>query len=179
MDTGNFPLTGAAALPNATVAFPGEHWSRGKASEVIVPGEAIVPINSGGKLYHRIAEAGDDAALVSLALNTVLTPDTNTGPGSLGPNELVNQAIPVGQYVHEYRSGGFHLTLVVPDDYGPSDLIGWDVDGVRPAGKDGTGAWAKDADADIESLFQVIEWRPVGEDGEGILTVRFHNRGQF
>lgn len=178
MDLGSYPLTSVAKLPNVTVAFPGERWSNAKASEVIVPGEAVVPINSGGKLYMRVAEATDPITQVSIASRTVQHPDVNTGPGGLGPNEIVNQAIPVGEWVMYHRSGAFHITLVVPAAYLPGELIGWDADGARPAGKGGVGAWAKNAAADIDSVFEVIEFRPVNALNEGILTVK-SLRGQF
>src|SRR5436190_18893665 len=96
-DVGNFPLAGVAALPNVSVAFPGEHWSDRKAAEAIVPGQAVVPVSSGGKLYMRVAEASDPATQLAIALRTVQVPDTNTGPGSLGPNEIMNQEIPQGE----------------------------------------------------------------------------------
>jgi hypothetical protein len=61
----------------------------------------------------------------------------------------------------------------------PGDLIGWDADGARPTGKGGTGAWAKNAAADIDSIFEVQEFRPYGNIAtEGVLTVR-SLRGQF
>jgi hypothetical protein len=178
-DQGNFPLTGVAGLPNVAIAFPGEHWSDGKAAEEIVPGEAIVPIGSGGERLWKVAASGDAKDQLAIALRTVQIPDVNTGPGALGPNEIMNQAIVEGEYVHAYYSGAFHLTLVVPDTYEPGDLIGWDANGARPTGKDGTGAWAKDAVADIDSVFEVQEFRPYSDDGqEGVLTVR-SLRGQF
>lgn len=172
---GSFPIDGIAGLPHVTVAYPGEHWSNRFASGAVLPGEAVVPATSAGRLYMRTAEAGDAAlaAQVAIALRTVDIPDPNTGPGSLGPNEIRNKVMEHGEYVHAYYSGAFHITLVVPDNYEPGDLIGWDADGARPTGIDGTGAWAKNAAADIDSLFEVLEWRPVNADGtEGILTVR-------
>jgi hypothetical protein len=180
---GSFPLTRVDKLPNVTVAFPGEHWSDRKASESIVPGEAVVPVNSGGKLYMRRALDTDAATQLAIALRTVMVPDINVGSiysQPLGPNEIMNLAIPVGEYVHAYYSGVFHLTLIAPDDtYAPADLIGWDANGARPTGKGGTGSWAKNAAADIDSIFEVQEWRPISTDGtEGILTVR-SLRGQF
>jgi hypothetical protein len=178
-DVGSFPLTGVSRLPNVTVAFPGEHWSNRKAAEAIVPGEAVVPVSSGGKLYMRKATDSDAITQLAIALRTVQTPDVNTGPNQLGPNEIVNQTIPEGDYIHAYYSGAFHLTLVAPDSYAPGDLIGWDADGARPTGKGGTGSWSKNAGADIDSVFEVLEWRPFSADGhEGILTVR-SLRGQF
>jgi hypothetical protein len=178
MEAGSFPLTGTADLPNVTVAFPGEHWSNRKASGGITPGEAVVPVASGDALYMRTAQAGDAITQLAIALRPVDVPDPNTGPSALGPNEIRNQDIAQHEYVHAYYSGAFHLTLVVPGTYAPGDLIGWDADGARPAGKDGTGAWAKNADADIDSVYEVMEVRPVGEDDEVVLTVR-SLRGQF
>ena len=180
-DVGAFPLDSVAGLPNVTVAFPGEHWSDRKASEPIAPGEAVVPINNGGKLYVKRAtavEAGAASRRVGIALRTVQVPDVNTGPGALGPNEIVNQLIPVGDYVHVYYSGAFHLTLVAPAAYLPADLIGWDPAAARPAGKGGVGAWKKVA-AEADALFEVIKpYRAVNGANEGILTVR-SLRGQF
>lgn len=174
-----FALGGVGALPNVTVAFPGEHWSDCKASGVLVPGEAIVPVASGGKRYMRKAIASDPITQLAVALRTVETPDVNTGPGALGPNEIVNTPMQPHEYVHAYYSGAFHLTLVVPNTYAPADLIGWDADGVRPAGKAaGVGAWAKNAQADIDSVYEVQEVRPIGDANEVILTVR-SLRGQF
>lgn len=179
-DVGAFPLDGVAALPNVTVAFPGEHWSNRKANEVIVPGEAVVPVNVGGKLRVRRALATDVITQLAIALRTVQIPDVNSGPSALGPNEIMNQPIQPGEYVHSYYSGAFHLSLIVPDaTYVPGDLIGWDADGVRPTGKGGVGAWAKNAAADIDSVFEVMEFRAYNPAGtEGLLTVR-SLRGQF
>jgi hypothetical protein len=180
-DIGSFPLTGVAKLPNASVAFPGEHWSDRKATEVIVPGEAVVPVNDGGRLGMRRALATDAAEKdrLAIALRTVQIPDVNTGPAALGPNEIVNQSIQIGEYVHAYYSGAFNLTLIVPAVYVPGDRIGWAAAGARPTGKGGVGAWAKDAAADIDSIFEVIEFRPYNVAGtEGILSVR-SLRGQF
>lgn len=176
MEAGSFALTGVGALPNVTVAFPGEHWSNRRASGAITPGEAVVPVaGADGNLYMEVAGSGDAITQLAIALRPVDHPDpTNV----TGPNELRNTEIADGEYVHAYYSGAFHLTLIVPDDYAPGDLIGWDASGARPAGKDGTGAWAKNADADIDSVFEVMEFRPIGEDDEGILTVR-SLRGQF
>lgn len=178
--TGVFPLTGVAGLPNVTVAFPGEHWSDRIASGAITPGEAVVPLGSGGKLYMRKAIAADVGLQLAVALRTVDIPDTNLGSGSLGPNEIKNTVIANGAYIHAYYSGAFHFTLVVPDaTYAPGDLIGWAATGARPTGKTGTGAWAKNATADIDSIFEVMEWRPYNTaKTEGILTVR-SLRGQF
>jgi hypothetical protein len=176
---GPFPLTGVGKLPNVTVAFPGEHWSNRYASGDLTPGVAVVPAASGGKLYMRQANSSDAATQLAIALRPVDVPDPNTGPTALGPNEIRNQTIPNNTYVHAYYSGAFHLTLVTPAQYVPGDLIGWDADGARPEGKAaGTGAWAKNASADIDSIFEVMEWREVNTSHEGILTVR-SLRGQF
>jgi hypothetical protein len=69
---------------------------------------------------------------------------------------------------------------VAPDNsYQFGDLIGWDANGARPTGIDGEGSWAKNAAADIDSIYEVQEWRPLNAAGtEGILTVR-SLRGQF
>lgn len=177
---GSFPLEGTGSLPNVTVAFPGEHWSNRVASgSSITPGEAVVPVNSGGKLAVQRASASDPALQLAVALRPVDVPDVNTGPSALGPNEIRNQDMAAGEYVHCYYSGAFHLTLVDPNrTYTPGQLIGWDVDGARPVGKSGAGSWAPNANADIDSVFEVMEVRAVGEDGEVILTVR-SLRGQF
>lgn len=177
-DSGSFPLTGVGALPNVTVAFPGEHWSNRKASGSITPGEAVVPVASGTALYMKKAGSGDAITQLAIALRPVDVPDPNTGPNALGPNQIRNQAIATGEYIHAYYSGVFKITLCVPDTYSPGDLVGWDADGARPAGKTGTGAWAKNAAADIDSVFEVMEWEAVNASNEGILTVR-SLRGQF
>lgn len=176
MDAGSFPLTGTADLPNVTVAFPGEHWSNRKASGAVTPGEAVVPDASAGGLYMRTAQAGDAITQLAIALRPVDDPSTNP---DTGPNEVRNTALAQGDYVHAYYSGAFHLTLVDPNrTYTPGQLIGWDADGARPSGKSGSGSWAPNANADIDSMFEVMEVREVGDDGDVILTVRTL-RGQF
>ena len=179
MEAGSFPLTGTADLPNVTVAFPGEHWSNRKASGAVTPGEAVVPEASAGGLYMRVAQSGDAITQLAIALRPVDVPDANTGPDSLGPNEIRNTPLAQGDYVHAYYSGAFHLTLIDPRrTYAPGQLIGWDADGQRPSGKSGSGSWAPNANADIDSVFEVMEVREVGDDGDVILTVR-SLRGQF
>jgi hypothetical protein len=177
-DSGSFPLTGVGALPNVTVAFPGEHWSNRKASGSITPGEAVVPVASGSSLYMKKAGSGDAITQLAIALRPVDVPDPNTGPNALGPNQIRNQAMATGDYVHAYYSGVFKLTLVRPDTYVPGDLVGWEAAGPRPAGKSGTGCWSKNATADIDSVFEVMEFREVNSSHEGVLTVR-SLRGQF
>lgn len=178
MEAGSFPLTGTADLPNVTLAFPGEHWSNRKASGAITPGEAVVPVNSGGALYMRVATAADPITQLAIALRPVDVPDPNTGPSALGPNEIRNAPLAPHEYVHAYYSGAFHLTLVDPRrTFNPGDLVGWDADGQRPAGKAGVGSWAPNAQADIDSVFEVMETRLVGADDK-IVTVR-SLRGQF
>lgn len=171
-DVGSYELTGVAALPNVTVAFPGEHWSNRKASEAITPGEAVMPMNSGGVLYvARAGSADSGGRQIGIALRTVQIPDTR-GDVSRGPNEIMNTVIAVDEYVHVWMSGAFHLTLVVPAAYVPGDLMGWNPSGVRPTGKSGTGAWRK-VTGDANATFEVMEFRPYNVAGtEGILTVR-------
>lgn len=179
MTTGTFPLTGVKDLPNVTIAHPGEVWTNAKASGAITPGEAVVPVSSGGKLYCRKAISTDVATQLAVAANVVREPDVNTGPSAKGPNELANENIAQGNWVRRFFSGALHLTLVTPDTYLPGDLIGWDENGARPTGKTGSGAWAKNAAADIDSVFEVVEWRKYNAQNEGILTVRFVGRSQF
>jgi hypothetical protein len=139
----------------------------------------VVPVASGSSLYMKKAGASDAITQLAIALRPVDVPDPNTGPNALGPNQIRNQAMATGDYVHAYYSGVFKLTLVTPDSsYAPGDLIGWDADGVRPAGKTGVGTWAKNAQADIDSFFEVMAWQEVNSSHEGILTVR-SLRGQF
>lgn len=177
-------LTSVAKLPNATVVYPGERWSDGKAQALIVPGEAVMPVNNAGKLYVRralLADAGSQQ--LALATKTVQIPDRNAGSQyaeALGPNEILNLAIPIGEYVLRHFSGAFELTLVTPDTYAPADLIVFDPAAARPTGKGGTGAWRKAADAGerAAAFAEVKYWRPVNGSNEGILTVR-SLRGQF
>lgn len=177
MTDGAFALSGVGALPNVDVAYPGEHWSDRIASGAITPGVAIVPTtaNASGRGQWVVADDNDPATQLAIALRPVDVPDPT---GVLGPNEIRNTDIDHGGYVHAYYSGGFHLTLVVPAVYAVGDLIGWDANGARPTGKSGTGAWAKNAQADIDSIFEVMLWRPVNSLNEGILTVRFVSRTQ-
>src|SRR4051812_27191688 len=125
---GSFPLTGVAKLPNVTVAFPGEHWSNRIADGAIVPGEAVVPSNVGGKLAMRRALTADPIAQMAIALRTIDVPDIATQSQyttPLGPNEIKNLQIEDGEYVHAYYSGAFHLTLITPRAWAPGELVGW------------------------------------------------------
>lgn len=184
---GSYPIGGVDKLPHVTVAFPGEHWSNRVASGVIVPGEAVVPVASaGGHGRWRTATAADSAkgSQVAIALKTVQVPDRNPGSQyneSLGPNDIVNRNIVDGEYVHAYYSGAFHLTLIDPrDTYSPGDIIGWSASGQRPVGISGTGSWRKSGgNTDIDDVYEVLEFRPLGPNlNEGLLTVRSF-RGQF
>lgn len=181
-EAGSFPLTGTKNLPHVSVAFPGEHWSDRVASGTIIPGEAVVPAgsaNARGQMMLRVAEASDSINQLGIALRPVDVPDPNNGPAALGPNEIRNQAMEDGDYVHEYMSGAFTLTLVDPTrTYVPGGLLGWDANGARPEGVEGEGSWAPNANADIDSFFEVLSVEAVGEDGEVILKVRTL-RGQF
>jgi hypothetical protein len=175
---GDHPLLGTGRLPNVTVAFPGEVWSNSRANGVIIPGAAVAPVNVGGKLRHKQLIVGDtpDADQVGVALRQVEIPDQNVGPASLGPNEIMNQAIADGDWLRRYMTGVLHLTLVEPRaDYVPGQKIGWAVAAARPAGKAaGTGAWSNAALLAGTSIFEVHEpYRVYGASNEGILTVRF------
>lgn len=165
MSQGSHPLTGVAGLANVTVAYPGEHWSDAVASgRSITPGEAVIVTNSGGVLAVRPVVAGDNAdPRVAIALRTIDTPEAEH-PRALGPNEIKNEVMTVGEYVHRYLSGAFTITLVDPSrTYNPGDLIGWDIDGKRPTGKEGSGSWAPNANADVKSVFEVQEVRKAGD----------------
>jgi hypothetical protein len=178
---GNFPLTDVADLPNVTIAFPGEHWSDRIAKGAIVPGEACVPVNYGGKLAMQRAVAADSVKRMAIATRVIEIPDQAVGSGyttALGPNEIKNRQIADGQYVHAYYSGVFHLTLVVPRVWLPGDLVMWNATGVRPTGKTGVGAWdvavgADTAAKEAVSWGEVVLFRPFSANGqEGLLTVR-------
>ncbi len=180
---GAHELTSVANLPNCQVVHPGERWTDAKASGVIVPGQPIVMVASGSsphaKPAMRLAKNGDAVSTVFLATRTIDVPDPNNGPASLGPNEVRNQNIPAGEWIMRHRTGVFVLTLVTPDTYAPGETIGWDLNGALPAGKQGTGAWSKDANADIKSVFTVRDWVEVNPTThEGYLTVEFVGRSQ-
>lgn len=186
---GAYPLLGVGKLPNADVASPGEVWSNLRASGVIIPGAAIMPVNVGGDRYAKQLAAGDTPRreMVGVALRQIAVPDINVGSlynNALGPNEIVNLAIADQDYVRRYMSGVLHLTLVEPDvaGYVPGEVVSWDPAAARPAGKAaGTGAWTHNADADVlagTDIFEVFDWRPYGTAGEGILTVRFLRSNQ-
>lgn len=183
---GPFELTGVANLPNAQVVHPGERWTDRKASGAVTPGEPVVPLASGSSpdatLVMRPVKEGDATTQLALATRVIDIPDPNSGPTSKGPNEVRNQDIPHMEWLMAHYSGVFVLTLIVPDTYTPGELIGWDLDGVRPSGKATThaGAWAKNAAADIKSVFEVQGWEEINSDThEGILTVKFVGRSQF
>jgi hypothetical protein len=177
-EPGSYPLTSTARLPNVTLAFPGEKMSDAKASGVLTPGDAVVPVASGSTLVFRKAVRGDAVTQMAIATRTVDVPDRNPGSiyqEALGPNEIRNLPIAHREYLLRHYSGDFHLTLIVPDRYTPSDLIGWVPAGARPTGKDGTGAWGKMSRTDaIGPFFEVIQpFRVTNDAGtEGILTVR-------
>lgn len=160
-------LTGVGALPNVTVAFPGEHWSDAVASgRAITPGEAVIVTTSGTALACKPVSPSDNGdPRVGIALRTIDVPEAEH-PRALGPNEIRNTDIAVGEYVHRYLSGGFTLTLVDPSrEYSRGDLIGWDINGEQPEGKEGAGkgSWAPDANADVKSIFEISDVRTVGD----------------
>jgi hypothetical protein len=182
---GSFQLTTVTNLPNVTVAFPGEHWSDGKAGEAIVPGQLVIPSASAvtpafhelttGRIWS-VAPSGTLDPRAAIALRTVQIPDTNPGNiynEQLTPNAIMNLPLAVGDYVHAYRAGAFHLTLVKADaTYRPGDLITWDPDETPQTGKPSTaGAWKKTATA-AQAFFEVVEWRPLAAGNTlGVLTV--------
>lgn len=181
---GAFELTSVENLPNCHVAYPGERWSDAVASGTLIPGQPVVMLASGSAPTAvkavRLAKSGDAVADIELATRTIDVPDPNGGPNSLSPNEVRNQAIAHGDWVLRQRTGVFILTLVTPDTYTPGERIGWDVNGALPGGKAGTGAWAKNANADIKDVFRVTDWVEVNSSThEGYLTVEFVGRTQF
>jgi hypothetical protein len=198
MDYGIFPLKDASALPNVTVAHPGEVWTRGKASGSIKPGQAVVPVNRtvNGRdtLYYKAvggsADVGSAAVApsqVAIALRKIEVPDQNAGSQyqeALGPNQIVNLPISDGDYVRTYFSGAFHLTLIVAEDYKPGDRIGYDETATPQTGKTGPGAWRKSGgNTSLDDYFEVVEFRRFAAAGgaanEGILTVRKLGASQF
>ena len=195
---GAFPLTSVARLPNVTVAYPGERWSDRKASGVIAPGTAVVPVSSGGKLLMRAATVGDAVTQMAVASRPIDVPDINPGSiyqEALGPNEIRNLPIQNGDYVLALYSGGLILTLINPDTYVPGDLISWLPAGAVPTGKPTSsvsgsgvsGSWGKHSGAanfngtPIGPLFEVVMFRPVNAAGtEGLLNVRsLRGQGPF
>jgi hypothetical protein len=174
---GAYPLLGVGRLPNVDIAYPGEVWANARANGNVVPGAAVVPVNVGGRLRLRQLIAGDtpETRQVGVAMRQVETPDVNTGPAALGPNEIVNQLIADGDYLRRYMSGVLHFTLCEPRaDYVPAQRIGWAPAAARPAGKaTGTGAWSNTGILAGTDIFEVFEYRMFGTGNEGILTVRF------
>jgi hypothetical protein len=173
---GDHPLLGTGRLPNVSTAFPGEVWSDRRANGIIIPGAAVAPVVVGGKARMKQLIAGDTPNIeqVAIAMRQVEIPDQNTGPAALGPNEIVNQAIPDGDWLRRYYTGAFNITLCEPRaDYVPSQKIGWAVAAPRPAGKAaGTGAWSNAGILAGTAIFEVAEYRVYGAGNEGILVVR-------
>ncbi len=194
---GAFPLTSVARLPNVTVAYPGERWSDRKASGVIAPGTAVVPVASAGKLLMRAATTGDAVTQMAVAMRTIDVPDQAIGSiyqEALGPNEIRNLPIQSGDYILALYSGALVLTLINPDSYNPGDLISWIVGGAQCTGKPTSaisgsgvsGSWGKTSGAAgggtaLAALFEVTLWRPVNQAGtEGLLNVRsLRGQGPF
>jgi len=181
-DFGSFQLTSVAKLANVTVAFPGEHWSDGKAGADLTPGQLVVPSSSGGVRTWTVAASGAVDPRACIALNPISVPDLN--PGSeystqLTPNDIMNLTIKSGSRVHAYRSGAFHLTLIKADSsYAPGQYLTWDPAETPATGKPATGAWKKTATA-ANAFFEIVDWRPLTSDNTiGVLTV--HSlRSQF
>lgn len=182
---GSFQLTSVGKLPNVSVAFPGEHWSDGRVSpgvSSIVPGSLVVPVASGGLKYWQVAASGALDPRACIALRPISVPDIN--PGSeynpqLTPNDIMNLPLASNSFVHTYRSGAFHLTLIKADSsYAPGDLVCWDPAATPVGNKPGPGAWTKtpggiSANSQPSyALFEVEDWRPLTYDNtQGILTV--------
>jgi hypothetical protein len=185
MTAGAYPLTGVANLPNVTIASPGEIWSDRKTSGIVIPGAAVAPVagGAGGRIAYKQLVALDtpDIDQVAVAMRQVEIPDVNSGPGALGPNQIVNQAIAAADWLRTVHTGVLHLTLVEPRaDYTPGQKVGWAVAAARPTGKaSGTGAWSNAGILSGTAIFEVREYRTYGEDDEGILTVRFLRSNQF
>lgn len=179
-DFGSFQLTSVAKLANVTVAYNGEHWSDGKANAAggaaIIPGTLVVPTAPlAGKRAWAVAGSGAVDPRSAIALRPVSVPDQN--PGSeynpqLTPNDIMNLPLATGSFVHAYRAGAFHLTLIVADSsYTPGDLIGWDPAATPQGGKPGPGAWKK-VSVIANAFAEVVDWRPLTADTTlGVLTV--------
>lgn len=187
-DFGSFQLISLAKLPNVSVAFKGEHWSDGKANAAnaaaIIPGTLVVPGTPlNGRVGWTPAGSGALDPRAAIALRPVSVPDTNVGSEynpQLNPNDIMNLPLAVGSYVHAWRSGAFHLTLIAADSsYAPGDLIGWDPAATPLTGKPGPGAWKKVNANPTYAFAEVIEFRPLTSDAtQGVLTVK-SLRGQF
>lgn len=180
---GSHLLTSVKNLPNAHVVSPGERWTDARASGVIVPGQPIVMVASGtsptATPVMRKAKAGDAVDSIFLATRVIDIPDPNNGPLSIGPNERRNLNIPASEWIMRHYSGVFLISLVTPGSYKPGDLIGWDVNGALPAGKEGEGAWAVNGSSDITSIFTCRDWKEVNASThEGYMTVQFVGRSQ-
>lgn len=180
---GPFELTDVSALLNVNVVHTSARWTDARASGVLTPGEAVVLTGSGSApnstAVLRRAENGDAVNLIVVVDRVIDIPDPNQGPLSKSPNAVRNQDIPAGEWAMRHEDGTFDLTLVTPDTYKVGEMIGWDLNGTRPASKVGTheGAWAKNSKADIDSVFEVRGWREVNSTThEGILTVAFVGR---
>lgn len=178
---GSFQLTSVTKLPNVTVAFPGEHWSDGKVntsgSAAIIPGSLVIPgVPVNGRKTWAVAGSGALDPRSAIALRPVSVPDLNLGSEynpQLTPNDIMNLPLTEGSFVHAWRSGGFHLTLIVADaTYAPGDYIGWDPAATPQAGKPGPGAWKKVNANPSYALFTVDEFVALSADATlGVLTV--------
>jgi hypothetical protein len=179
---GAYPLLGVGKLPNVSVASPGEVWTNHRANGVIVPGAAVAPVNVGGKLRLKQLVALDTPNIdqVAIAARQVEVPDVNTGPGALGPNEIVNQAIADGDWVRRFVTGAYNLSLVEPRaDYVPGQIIGWAPAAARPSGKAaGTGAWSNAGILAGTAVLELLEAFPYGASNEQLLVCKFLRANQ-
>lgn len=173
---GDHPLLGTGRLANVSVAFPGEVWSNRRANGNIVPGACVAPVAVGGQARMKQLLAGDVPVReqVAIAMRQVEIPDVNIGPAALGPNEIVNQLVPDGDWVRWMYTGAFNITLVEPRaDYVGGQKVGWAPAAPRPVGKaSGTGAWSNAGILAGTDIFEVVEYRVYGASNEGILVVR-------
>jgi hypothetical protein len=180
---GAYPMLGVGKLPNATIASPGEVWSRFRANGTVIPGAAVAPVLVSGNKRWKQLIVGDTPTIeqVAVALRQVEIPDVSQSFTALGPNEIVNQAIPDGDYVRTYHTGVLHMTLAEPRaDYAPGQKIGWAVAAARPSGKAaGTGAWSNAGILAGTAIFELEEIRGFGAGNDKILTVKFLRSNQF
>ncbi len=161
------------------------YWSDMVASGDLLPGEAVVvdagvldvPHGLGNRGRLRVAVGGDSATPdLFVATRTIENP--RPGPDWTAV-QTVNEPIKNREFVLAYSTIGLSMwtTLVVPDTYAIGDLIGWDADGVRPAGLNSaggrtTGAWAKNSAADIKAVFRVVDLEKVNDSNETRLLLR-------
>lgn len=197
MSVGDFPLVDVGGLPNIARTHPGEHWSDIRARGLVEPGAPVFPASApadhglpevhtpGTKRWFKQVAVGDvpDTRQIALAMRPIEPPYDGEYPDGWGPNDVVNQDILEGKYVHAWYSGAFLLTLVTPRaaGYPGGSILGWNPAAVRPASKRGpaddrTGAWQLASVAGTiagTDILEVIEWdEHNATTHEGSLEVR-------